>query len=243
LPLRNWQEGDVLGDTTCDGYGSGSPISGAAMGNIVTSAGVNPGNLNGGDNFATLPVHYAEVMQGQINHALVVWAGCFTGAVYPSPFQALACNHPPGIPAGSRIWLDLTRAQIDATSTSIIPAHMRVFAYAAHAYGMYALDTGNGEKFITNPGLEETMAMLQSGAASQSPWTAWFVAHGGGLSGDANLKLRDTIDWRGLAAHLWVLDVCYVQGTCPDAVPDPGGSGPVSTPLPAPTHLRVMAMP
>ena len=107
------------------------------------------------------------------------------------------------------------------------------------------MDTGNGEKFITNPGLEETMAMLQSGAASQSPWTDWFTAHGGGLSGDANLKLQNTIDWRGLASHLWVLDVCYAQGTCPDAVPDPGGgtTTPPVQPLPAPSNLRLVTLP
>jgi len=72
MPLRDWHDDDVLKNNTCDGYGSGSPIAGAATGSIVTSAGVNPGNLNGGDNFAALPVHYQEVMQGQINHALVV---------------------------------------------------------------------------------------------------------------------------------------------------------------------------
>jgi len=238
FPLRDWQNGDVLGDNTCDGFGSGSPISGFATGNIVTSAGVNPGNLNGGDNFATLLVHYREVMNGQINHALVVWAGCFTGAVYPSPFQALGCQTPPGIPAGARIWLSLTRSQIDAQPTSVIPAHMRVFAYAAHEYGMYTLDTGNGQKWISNPGLEEGLPYLLSGAGTTSFWTDWFVQNGGGMSGDANLKLQNTIDWRGLAPYLFVLDACYAQGTCSDSVPE----APSSPALPGPTNLRLMGI-
>ena len=220
FPLRDWQNGDVLGDNVCDGFGGGHPFSGFATGHIVSSAGVNPGNINGGDNFAALPVHLNEVLQGQINHALVVWAGCFTGAVYPALYPSLGCTSGTGIPTGARIWLDLTRAQIDATPTSIIPAHMRVFAYAAHEYGMFAFDTGDGQKWFSNPGLEDTLALLQSGAASQSPWTSWFTSHGGSLSRDANLKLLNTIDWRGLASHLWVVDQCYSRGTYPDSVPE-----------------------
>jgi hypothetical protein len=230
-PQRDWRDGDVLGDaSSICGY-----FSGASYGHIVTSAGVNPGNVNGGNNFAALPVHFQEVMHGQINHALVVWSGCFIGTRYPSKYPALTCNNPPGIPSGSHIWLSLTRAQIDAQPTSVIPAHMRVFAYAAHEYGMYTMDTGDGKKWFGQPALEDALPYLLSGGGDVTYWKPWFDAHGG-TSGGTDLKMYgkgNIIDWSALAQYLYVVDECYSHGTCSDSVPE--GTGPSPTPTRTPT--------
>jgi hypothetical protein len=212
VPTRDWQTGDVVGDSNCTGS-----FDGAAYGSIVNSPGINPGNINGGDNFAALPVHYNEVVNGQINHALLVWSGCFTGNVYPGT-SAAACKSPPGLPDGVHIWLSLTRAQIDAQPASVIPPYMRVFAYAAHEYGIYSFDTGNGDKWFSQPALEDALPAILSGGMTQSYWTNWFNTNGGGLAGDDDLKLGNTIDWSALAQYLFVLDACYGKGTCSDSI-------------------------
>ena len=233
-PQRDWRHGDVVGDSSsiCGRFG------GASYGNIVTSSGVNPSNVNGGNNFAALPVHYREVMQGQINHALLVWAGCFTGAVYPAKWQALSCKNPPGIPSGAHIWLSLTRQQIDALPASVVPVHMRPFAYAAHEYGIYTMDTGDGKKWFGQPALEDSLPYVLSGGGTESYWAGWFKQHGGGMSGDANLKMSgrgNIIDWSALAPYLYVLDPCYAKGTCRDSVPE----GAMSQPEPPPATYKV----
>jgi hypothetical protein len=214
-PTRDWQDGDVIG--------TGSAVCldgprGGAYGSVVSSPGTNAGNINGGDDFVALPAHYAEVTGGQINHALVVFSGCFTGSVYPGR-GAAPCNSGTGIPSGSHLWLSLTHAQIDALPTSTMPAYMRVFAYAAHDYGIYTFDTGDGNKWISQPMLEDALPFVLSGASTTSFWTDWFKANGGGLSGDANLKLEETIDWRPLAQSMYVLQECYARGACSDSVP------------------------
>src|SRR5262249_7149709 len=156
-------------------------LGGAARANIVSSPGTNPGNINGGDNFAALPVHYNEVLSGQINHALVTWAGCLDGTAYPGQ-GALPCREGTGIPSGSHIWLSLTRGAIDALPESTMPSYMRVFAYAAHDYGLYVFDTGDGNKWIGQPALEDALPYVLSGASDPSFWTSWFLEHGGSLS-------------------------------------------------------------
>jgi Concanavalin A-like lectin/glucanases superfamily len=232
---RDWQNGDQIGGNVCNGFGA------ADYADIVTSSGVNPGTVNGGSNFAALPVHYNEVVQGEIKHALLVFSGCFTGAVYPAPFQAYRCDNPPGIPAGAHIWLSLTRAQIDATSTDIIPVHMRPFAYAAHEYGIFTFDTGNGLKWFGQPVLEDALNyLLQAPDGTHSYWEPWFNQHGGGMSGDANLKINgrgSVIDWSGLAGSLYVVDVCYAQGTCSDSIPEVAPTCPPDCPPPTGTAV------
>jgi hypothetical protein len=180
--------------------------------------GINRGNINGGDDFAALPAHYNEVMSGKINHALVVFSGCLTGSTYPGR-GALPCKDGTGIPSGSHLWLSLSHSDIDALPTSVMPSYMRVFAYAAHDYGIYTFDTVDGKMWIGQPVLEDALAYILSGASTTSFWTDWFVTNGGHLSGDANLKLESTIDWRALASSMYVLDSCYAKGTCDDSVP------------------------
>lgn len=216
--------------------------------NIVTSPGVNTGNLNGGPDLSALVVHYNEVQHGQINHALLTFAGCFHGVQYPASNQALDCEDGGGIPSGAHIWLTLTRAEIDALPAEVVPAHMRVFAYAVHEYGMYVFDSGNKQKWFQQPMLEQAHAYLnRPGAPAEGFWNAWFMQHGsGGVGGDKNIQLYGrgkVIDWSALADHLVALDECYARGTCRDSVPE-GQGGTTPPPIPgapaAPRNLRVI---
>jgi hypothetical protein len=221
-PARDWQDGDVLG---APWVVPGSPCLdrpyGFAYGNIVTDLGNNNGVINAGDAAAALPATYQEVVVlGEIRHAIHVYGGCFTGGRYPGTYAG-ECPDRGGIPVGAHLYLDMTRAEIDATPTSIIPAHMRVFAYAAHEHGMFALDTGDGTKWISSGFLiEDALPALQSGAITQSYWWDWFVAHGGAMTADKNLKLQTPIDWSQLASRMYVLQECYARGTCRDSIPE-----------------------
>lgn len=219
----DWVNGETLSSSTCG-------LAGASYGNLVTSAGSNIGNINAGDAQIALPVHWNEVQPGQeINHALHVYAGCFLGGLgrYPGTYAGdcyASGGSGTGVPVGSHIWLDLTREQINATSTAIIPAHMRVFAYALHEHGAFMLDTGDGNKWITQFTLEDALPCFTSGNCTQSFWYPWFAANGGdqwGVFSDGNLKIATPIDWSALASHVWVLDPCYVRGSCSDSVSDP----------------------
>jgi hypothetical protein len=219
-----WKNGDTIGGTP----GPCPSIGGMSYGSVVTQAGINPGVTNAGNNPAALRVRWHEILNQNIRHPLLVFGGCFTGSVYPALFQTLGCTRPPGLPSGVHFYLSLTRAQIDAIPTSQIPAHMRVFLYAAHEHGVYAMDTGNGDKWITNPALEECMPYVMATQAAGTDtkcthWYNWFLAHGGGLGADGALKMiaPNTIDWRPLKPYLFVLDNCYARGTCSDSVPEP----------------------
>jgi hypothetical protein len=215
----DWVNGETLSRASCG-------LAGASYGNIVTSAGNNVGNINAGDGQIALPVYWNEVQNNQINHAIHVFAGCFRGGLgrYPGTYagECFASGGPStGIPVGSHIWLDLTRAQIDATPTSIIPAHMRVFAYALHEHGAFVLDTGDGHKWITQFTLEDALPCFTSGACTKSFWQDWFYANGGGgPTADGNLKINTPIDWSALATHVHVLQECYARGTCSDSIPE-----------------------
>ena len=238
---RDFQTGDVLQDL-CDRIGA------IDYANIVTSPGVNTGNLNGGPDLSALVVHYTEVQQGQINHALLTVAGCFHGIQYPASNQALDCEAGGGIPSGAHFALSLTRAEIDALPTDVVPVHMRPFAYAAHEYGIYVFDSGNGQKWFSQPMLEQAHAYLnRPDAPAEGFWNEWFLQQGsGGVGGDKNIQLYGrgkVIDWSALAEHLVALDECYARGTCSDSVPEgQGGSTPPPPPgAPgAPRNLRVI---
>lgn len=221
-----WKDGDVFPDACQDGAAGGF-----MSGDIVTDKGINHGNINAGDNETALPVKFWEVHTGNIRHALHVFAGCFTEGRYPGT-SAMDCDDPPGVPTGTHFYLALTRAQIDQQPASVIPEHMRVFAYAAHEHGVFMLDTGNGKKWFSQPLLEDPLPFYAAGGTGPSYWDPWFKAHGGNEAGDGTLKMWDTIDWSALRDHLFVLDECYARGTCDDSVPESGTTTPPTTTTP-----------
>lgn len=211
-----WKDGDQI---------AGSPgpcphIGGMTYGSIVTEPGINPGITNAGNNPATLRVRWNEIKNGDIRHPVLVYGGCFTGSTYPALFQTLGCTSPPGLPAGVFFYLSLSRQDIDLLPATTVQPWMRPFLYAAHEHGVFSMDTGNGLMWITLPQIEECMPFVMSTNSTCTHWYNWFVAHGGGLAEDGALKISPpyTMDWRPLAQYMFVLDTCYVHGTCDDSV-------------------------
>jgi len=233
-PNRNFLNGDVLSTPTGGPCPGGSGLNGAHYTSILTGNGVNPGNVNGGDDFTALPVKYHEVASGQINHAISMLFGCGTGTVYPGA-GAGTCSDLglplSGIPWGSLIWLSLDHGQIDSLITQgVQPAAMRPFLYAAHDYGMYVFD--GGHLGLYQPWLENPTQIVMNGAPN--PWAEWFAANGGGLASDGQYKHTNGIDYKPLQSHLFVLSSCYAQNTCSDSI------NPLPPPRPAaPFNLRI----
>lgn len=228
-PSRDFQNGDVLNANSGGPCQTLAGLQGLNYADIVTGDGINPGNINGGDDFISTIVTWREVEAGQINHAMSVLLTCGSSTVVYPGAGAGTCSDlgigTNGIPWGSRIWLDLTHAQIDDLITAGgQPAHMRPFLYAAHDYGVFVFDGGGG-KGMNQPWLENTTAIVINGATN--PWANWFAAQGWGIAGDGQYKRGDGIDWFDLKNNLHVLDVCYSHGTCSDS-----GQGSETSPPP-----------
>jgi hypothetical protein len=263
IQTRDWQNGDVLTppsqlqpgeQTSCNDI-----LYGAIYGNIVTDPGTNTGVVNAGDPMVTLPVTYQELLViHEIRHALHVYASCFCDCAgrYPGTYAGICTSASipagGGIPVGSHIYLNLTRAQIDdlsARKPTVIPPFLKLFAYALHEYGAHVLDTGSsGYKWISQFLIEPFDNALYSNAITVSPWQSWFLdtTHGGGegagafamgfIPEDVGLAANafpwpNFIDWHDpeIIAAMYVLDECYVRGTCTnpnDNVPDPDSNPP-----------------
>jgi hypothetical protein len=114
----------------------------------------------------------AEMKAGQINHALfVVASGAAagtSGGTYPgynTPYQGTD-----RVRMGTRFWLAMTPAQIDATSA---PAWEKTIAKAAATYGIYVGDKGGaGFSFM----LESATPFNAAGVAN--PWDSYWPAQG-----------------------------------------------------------------
>jgi hypothetical protein len=138
----------------------------------------------------------AELQSGRIDHALFVVASGSTGNwVYPG-FNASAQGDANGTRPnmGTRFWLDLSDAEIDATTA---PAWEKVIAHAAHGYGIYVGDKGGaGFSFM----LESNTPYASAGVAS--PWDAYWP--GQGVRRDAtwgyNATFKSTAIWSHLKA-------------------------------------------
>jgi hypothetical protein len=115
-------------------------------------------------------IRAAEMRAGRIDHALfVVISHGGPGFVYPSSASAGSGN-PNGPKMGQRFWLDLSDAQIDATSA---PAWEKTIAKAVHDYGAYFGDTGgNGFGFM----LESSTPYVAAGVAN--PWDFYWPGQG-----------------------------------------------------------------
>ena len=234
---RNWQDGDVI---TAPGYAGSfcqSNFGGAYWGKI-TDPGNHGGALNAGDAMTALPSTYKEVTQLlEHRHALHLFASCFCDctAHFPGTFAGLceATAGTPGLPVGSRMWLDMDRAAIDAFAAAnplVIPPGLKVFVYALHEEGAYLLDTGGpGPPWITQPLLESFLNGLNSNNITQAPWMGWMQQVAGRtdvLAGDLGSKIGiqpgEYIDWSNptLISKMYILQDCYARGTCGDSIPE-----------------------
>ena len=141
-----------------------------------------------------------EFNSGVIHHALAVAPGCNNGAgsVYPATASAsyYCTASGPGIPHGSRIWSDLTDAQVDALGLDQLSS---MILKALHAYGGFVTDT-NGWMAFDVRNLMDTPSTAQG--------AAWWSANGG------NNPALNNEPTSFFTTHFHVLQVCVTQGTC-----------------------------
>jgi hypothetical protein len=185
--------------------------TGTGWGEVTTAAGAA---LLGG------LVTVDEFMSGTIHHALAIAPACNNGfdvtpqmpAVYPATSNA-SFNCPVskgnGIPHGSRIWSDLTDAQVDALNLDKISS---ILLKALYHYGGFVTDT-NG------------MVGLDVRNIMESPITAtgmtWWNQNGGLAPGVPAINKQPVSFF---TAHFHVLQPCVTQGNCPVPSPSPSAS-------------------
>lgn len=116
----------------------------------------------------------SEMAAGQINHALfVVASGAAagdSGAVYPGFSGPSGYKTNDRVRMGTRFWLNMSDAAIDATSA---PRWEKIIAHAAHQYGIYVGDKGGaGFSFM----LESSTPYNAAGVTN--PWDSIMAGFG-----------------------------------------------------------------
>jgi hypothetical protein len=115
----------------------------------------------------------AEMQAGQINHALFVVASGSaagtSGAVYPGYNNPSYASND-RVRMGTRFWLDMSDAAIDATSA---PRWEKIIAHAAHQYGIYVGDKGGaGFSFMLESSTPYNAAKVAN------PWDTYWPSQG-----------------------------------------------------------------
>jgi hypothetical protein len=163
----------------------------------ATTLGANQGSAS----FVAGLVTAEDFLQGAINHALIVAAPCQNGSVYPTNFSANdLCSSGKGAPLGSRLWLDMTDAQIDALG---MPATKTIVAKTLAHYGA----------FIMNNEPADLWSIYRSGAAGPDSEVSAWKSVKSTLLGGSNDWLED--GWPAAVVNSFhFLDPCVTQLTC-----------------------------
>jgi hypothetical protein len=143
-----------------------------------------------------------DLLQGSINHALMVGAPCGNGRVYPArPNADLSCSSGNGAPFGARLWLSLTDAQINALNLGVTKT---IVAKALAHYGAFITDTVGGPN---------EWALLRSAASGPSSEAAAWQSVQSTLLGGSTTWLSD--NWPSAVVNSFrFLDPCITQVTC-----------------------------
>jgi hypothetical protein len=218
-PSSNWQTGQTL---------SAGNI--ANCGSIFTGTGWLPGGpgptaagycTNAGE------ITAAELIAGQINHAIIITGQCAIGAQYPSENGASTqqCTSGIGPPLGGREWYDVPCSTTQA-SGSLKPWEKAILC-ALNIYGGYMGDNGGGGAYFTGTGAgvedEEPWYDLD-GPGYTSPfaplaaqgWTSIVIPNVIGSQSGTRWVGADPWNPSGVdfAAHIHWLAPCSAQGTC-----------------------------
>jgi hypothetical protein len=182
--------------------------TGSGWGEVTTASGAS---LLGG------LVTVDEFLSGTIHHALAMAPACNNGwevtpqlpAVYPATSNA-AFNCPisvgNGIPHGSRIWSDLTDAQVDALGFDTIST---MILKALYHYGGFVTDT-NGWVGLDVRNIMEAPITSQG----QTWWN-----QNGGLAPSVPALNKQPASF--FTTHFHVLQVCVTQGNCTQSLKKP----------------------
>ena len=170
----------------------------------------------------------AELLAGQINHAIFVTGECAVGNQYPveNGGSTQQCTSGVGPPLGGREWYDVPCATTQANS-ALRPWEKAILC-ALNQYGGYMGDNGSGGSYFTGgvgpemeseepwydyygPGYTSPFAAL----ASQN-WTS--ISIPSAYPGFTGTRWIGADPWRpagvDFASHIHWLDACSARGTC-----------------------------
>jgi hypothetical protein len=139
-------------------------------------------------------IREAELMSGQINHALYFCVPGANGRVAPAVDTGDNFADQQGMPPmGGRIQVTLTDSQIDAITLDGRPApwYYKVILRAAAHYGMFVSDEGDSPW----GGLRTESGVSYEAAGQENPWKRF--AREQGMGSDPTLRFKDLRDASG----------------------------------------------
>ena len=186
-------------------HGGKTLIGGDGLGSNATAAhfGLAAGIIRG-----------EEMLAGEINHALFSQIKCSSGeAVYPAapgtsaaPCTTFGLSNKDAPPLGSRLWLAMSEAQINALA---VPPWKKTILRAMANYGVIIGDTMNGN---SSWGIQAESGASYTSFGAKDPWdTVGEQAGAPPYSGGFVFDVDKGIDW---GRYLRVLDPCVSKGTC-----------------------------
>jgi hypothetical protein len=218
-PGANWATGQTL--TALNIANCGSFSSGAGW----LSNG--PGPTAAGFALQSGIITAAELIAGQINHAIFITGQCAIGSQYPSEPGASTdqCTSGLGPPLGGREWYDVPCSTTQANS-ALRPWEKAILC-AMNIYGGYMGDDVGGGSTFTGTG---------AGVESEEPWYAYqgpgytspfapLAAQGWGtihmlnvIGNQSGTRWVGADPWQpagvNFAAHIHWLDPCSARGAC-----------------------------
>lgn len=219
---RDWQTGDVASASAIANCGSFT--NGAGI--LTTGPGATASQFcaRGGTTTA------AELINGQINHALDLVAQCAVGTQYPTPANAGTdrCTSGLGPPLGGRLWYDVSCATTRASGA--LQTWEKGVLCALNVYGGYLIDNVIGGPYATGgifpqveseepwydyqgPGYISPFAPL----ASQG-WNSITVANAIGVSSGTRWMYNNGNPWNppgvSFVGHMHWLAECSARGSC-----------------------------
>ena len=197
-------------------WGGRTRIDGDGLAAEGTATAAHFGNLAG-------RIRAEELLAGSINHALFIVIDCDNGqAVYPAQASDKRCSNDiaNAPPMGSRLQLDMSRAEIDALP---VPEWKKVLLRAMATYGMFFGDTGSSFSFSfqTEAGAQYTVSGRPDQWLAVARKYGWayddgsdpsypFANYTGSMRND-----DDGIEWtQRVWSRLRVVAPCVSDGTC-----------------------------
>ncbi len=144
-----------------------------------------------------------DLLQGSINHAVLIGSPCSTGTVYPSiATPDVYCGGGSGAPVGARLWLNLTDSQVDAAVSDPV---QRMVAKALIHYGGFVHDTTASSQWMVR----------RTGAQRDPDKSAWASAAAKyGIPTDGS-RIWIPDGWPSAISSQFVwLDPCVTQLSC-----------------------------
>ncbi len=202
-------------------YSGGPTLTAAYCANVpggITGSSLIPSGLGVTDGNAVIAelIRFSELSSGTIPHALRTVVPCVNGLQQPvGSSNGAQCPDGMGVALGTRFYLALSDAQIDALPSSTVQPYMRPILHALHQYGAYVTDTGffsppesnNALNFIYESGL------TYNAYGVTSPGAQFAASHGFANNGD-NWIDNNPINWPALAPYMFAVSSCYASGSC-----------------------------